>query len=332
MANQRLTTDWTDLNTALGLSVGSTYIFQNIGGDDITFKVSPTEPVAKDVGYILEFGEKDATHSITISLNDKIWARGINQDTLVTVLDKDTRVSIKPDPRNVLILPFHTTEQQTTLASPTVIDSRAIVVDNATGAAIGKYILMFSIPTNRFYSGYITNVSGTTLTVDSPLDSVLPAGSNVDIGSTNLNVNGSVTPVKFGVRSPTPGIPATADLYRIMIQMTLATAPDFGKFGDRAALSNGIVLRFKDGTTQNIFNVKTNSQFALLSGDYSPYDAANPGLGVYGVGVRLTFSGDEKMGTVIRVGPGEDLEVIVQDDLTSIVSFSIIAEGNVYNF
>jgi hypothetical protein len=41
----------------------------------------------------------------------------------------------------------------------------------------------------------------------------------------------------------------------------------------------------------------------------------------------MTFGGEEKMGTVVRVGPGEDLEWVVQDDLSSLLNFQNVAEG-----
>ena len=43
---------------------------------------------------------------------------------------------------------------------------------------------------------------------------------------------------------------------------------------------------------------------------------------------RLTFAGQNKFGAVVRLGAGEDLQVIIQDDLTSLVLFEIIAEGS----
>jgi len=40
---------------------------------------------------------------------------------------------------------------------------------------------------------------------------------------------------------------------------------------------------------------------------------------------RFTF---EKLGQVVRIGAGEDLQIIIQDDLTSLTSFEVIAEGS----
>jgi len=43
---------------------------------------------------------------------------------------------------------------------------------------------------------------------------------------------------------------------------------------------------------------------------------------------RLTFAGQNKMGAVIRIGSNEDLQVVIQDDLTSLSLFKMIAEGS----
>lgn len=43
---------------------------------------------------------------------------------------------------------------------------------------------------------------------------------------------------------------------------------------------------------------------------------------------RLTFGGQSKMGVVIRLNQGEDLQMLVQDDLSTLDSLSIICEGH----
>jgi len=43
---------------------------------------------------------------------------------------------------------------------------------------------------------------------------------------------------------------------------------------------------------------------------------------------RLTFAGQNKLGAVIRIGADEDLQIVIQDDLTGLSSFSVVAEGH----
>ena len=113
--------------------------------------------------------------------------------------------------------------------------------------------------------------------------------------------------------------------------MVTTNLGDLNDFGDiTGGLANGLLLRKKytDGTYQNIVNIRTNADFVLNAYDFDRYVATNPGVGVNGQKWRMTFGGEEKMGTVIRIGPGEDLEWVVQDDLTSLLGFQNIAQGS----
>ena len=152
-------------------------------------------------------------------------------------------------------------------------------------------------------------------------------GDQVSAGSVNMNVDGSVTPKIFRIRAPDPGIPVIGDITRIILIMETTTAPEWNLFGDRAVLANGIVLRKTDGSYQNIFTVKDNSEFAAIMYDLDFLDFTR--FASYGVKGRLTFAGQNKIGVAIRLDIGEDLELIIQDDLTSLIKFTVLAEGHV---
>ena len=62
--------------------------------------------------------------------------------------------------------------------------------------------------------------------------------------------------------------------------------------------------------------------------DINFFDAQNPIQGTPGFVSRITFNGPSKMGVVIELPIGEDLEIWVQDDLQLLSSFHIIAEGH----
>lgn len=63
--------------------------------------------------------------------------------------------------------------------------------------------------------------------------------------------------------------------------------------------------------------------------DFTVYEASNPSQGIDGFCGRLTFGGQSKLGVVLRVGPDENLQLIVQDDLSYLVDFEIMLEGHV---
>ena len=206
-----------------------------------------------------------------------------------------------------------------------------IVVDDATGASVGSYITLFNPTLERFSFYTALAVVSNTITLDSPIDASFPVGTYVDIATTDMSVDGSVVPVTFGLRGTgaPPGVDMTADVTRIIVTCYTSGVGDLGDFGDIAGgLTRGLLLRRRNGATYNIFNVKTNGELAGITMDFDPYAASNPNQGVNGFVSRLTFSGQDKLGVVIRLEVGEDLELIVQDDLTSLISLEIIAEGS----
>lgn len=232
------------------------------------------------------------------------------------------------DQSTPLIIAFFSKEvAATTLFSQPVIDLNQIAVVSATGFVLGQYLSIFNIDANRFYLASITDILGTTITLDTPLDFAYPAGSFVTVGNRNMNVNGSVTPVVYGVRNTDEQIGSEFDITRIMIHCETATSIDLSKFGDIAGgIANGIVMRKVDGVTRNIFNSKTNGELKNLMYDFDIQLATgNQQDGFTG---RMTFAGPSKMGVVIRLKKGEDLQMIIQDDLSSLEILEIICEGH----
>ena len=221
-----------------------------------------------------------------------------------------------------------TLEQETLLTDAVAIDDHDIVVDTVTGFTVGKYVSVFDIVSNRFYLGFIISVNVNTLTMDTPLDFAFPSGSFVTAGDTNMGVDGSVTPVIFGLRNTDQAIGTAFDITRIMISCLADSAVTLAKFGNIDALTNGVVFRKKDGKHQNIFNAKTNDDLKNLMFDFDITSAQNPQQGEDGFHGRFTFGGQNRVGVVIRLEPGEDVQLIVQDDLTGLSAFNIIAEGH----
>jgi len=218
---------------------------------------------------------------------------------------------------------------ETTLAIVTAIGDKSVTVADSTGMVINQYVSILSAPDNRFYLGKILGISGNIITLDTPLDFAFPVGTGMAFRNANMAVNGSVTPQVFSVRGDIADIGVEIDITRIIFSMTCDTVVTFAKFGDLAALTNGIVLRRKNGTYNNIFNVKSNAEIAGIMYDMTIYSADNPQQAVDGLNARLTFNGQSKIGIVIRIGPGEDLELIVQDDLSGLLNFEIMIEGHI---
>lgn len=217
--------------------------------------------------------------------------------------------------------------------TPTV-GTRTITVDSVANATVGDGVIVSDYTSGRYMFSHVTEVNGLVVTLNRLIDFPYVAGSDVAFVTHDMNVNGSVTPQIYGIRAaenPANPVPSVSiDLTRVLMTMVTTSLGDLADFGDiSGGLTNGMLLRMKyaDGTFYNILNIRTNADFARVAYDLSTYEATNPGTGVNGMKWRLTFGGEEKMGTVLRLGANEDLQWVVQDDLTSILEFVNIAEG-----
>ena len=245
---------------------------------------------------------------------------------VATVTDGNLDVMVADQVTPPVIVYLNQVDCNTTIVSNFSIGSYTVKIADAAGADVGDYVGIFNTNGARYYAGSVLAVSGTTITMDTPSDFDFVVGDVFQCGTKEMNVDGSTTNQLFSLRAD-PSLAFTVDITRIIIHITDQSAMDDAKFGGIAALTRGIVLRRKDGIYQNIFNVKSNGEFGELAFD-KVYDDKAP-AGFYGFSCRLTFAGQNKMGVAIRLGPDDDLQLIVQDDLTGLDSFRIIAEGHI---
>lgn len=263
------------------------------------------------------------------SAPDVVGIKGSDGNELVIKDDGSIDVNVQDQTTNVLIGYMSDEHASTTIAATGAINDLEIQVADATDFVAGDYLSIFSVPDNRVYLASILSVAGSTVNLDTPLDFAFPIGSFVTAGNRNMNVDGSVTPVVYGLRNTDEAIGTAFDITRLIFTMTTDAAVDLSKFGDIAGgLTRGVVMRKKDGVYANIFNVKTNGELANIMYDVTIESASNPAQGQNGLIGRLTFGGQSKIGVVVRLEPGEDIQLIVQDDLSDLLSFGIIAEGH----
>lgn len=233
-----------------------------------------------------------------------------------------------------LIIPLSRSLYQPSLTADTAIDDTTIVVDVADGFIDGAQIVLADPTTGRYYIAHQVGAIATlTVTVDTPLDAIYSsATTEVSVGTHDIqSAAGTLaSPVIYSVRAgEQTDIPVEVDITRLIFTCTSATASDFTNFCGITSLTNGLVLRRTDGTQSNIFNVKSNLDLANIMYDFQIFLSSIGQQGIDGFMGRLTFGGQNKMGVVIRLGPGEDLELLVQDDITGLTTFSVIAEGHV---
>jgi len=215
------------------------------------------------------------------------------------------------------------------LSADTVVGNYTITVADATSLAAGQ-TLEIADTTNGtyFYTGTILSVVSTTITLDSPINRVYTtAASTMVASSSQMAVNGSVTPVVFSIE-PLPL--QSGDITRVIVEILDNSEMDFETFGGLNALTNGIVMRVNngDGTYRNLWNFKTNGDIIRQAFDYK--FETNNGGGVRSFASRMTWAGQSKHGVAVRLDGslGESLEIIVQDNLTGLNSMQWVGQGS----
>ena len=224
-------------------------------------------------------------------------------------------------------IPFKRNTNVTTLTVDAVVDTHVISVTDATGFTVGATVSIMCIGSDMCYIANIISVASLDITLDTPIDFAYSlADSTITVGTTNLAEDGSVSSIIFSLRPNDPGIQTTFHITKLSLALITSTPPILSDFGDIAGgLTNGFVIRKKDGTYQNLFNIKTNANLAAYGSQFEILSS----VGVDGVLAKNIFAGPENFGAVVSLAPGEDLEIIIQDDLTDLTSFSLIAQGHV---
>jgi hypothetical protein len=191
------------------------------------------------------------------------------------------------------------------------------------GIIAGNEVILLDTVANRSLLMDVISVAGDVITVDRPIDHDFPVATTLGrIVTTNMAVDGSTTPQIFSARAGTTEL----DFVRFIIKMLDDTSMDDGRFGGIAALTNGFVFRIINSFQKTIFNFKTNGEIANYCFDIRYADKAPAGL--YGFSSRITFGGQSKHGVVLRIGEGDVLQWVVQDDLSNLTKLQVVGQGH----
>lgn len=306
--------------------------FQIIGRQHIYYTESETLPVGNENSANYKIAAPRYLHRFNKKANTNLYGYSIRVAAVITMGANDDSVYTADQTTEIVDLRLSKGIDSFTLVGSYNIDDTQIVITCATPPQVGDLVCLKEI--DAFYQGEIVAVAGTnpyTIDLDTPLDyDFTPAGS-CTLRDDNMAVDGSITPQEFVLSPVNLRVGHKWDITRILFTIVDEAQMDDGLFGGIPALTKGVVLRHKNHTTKNIFNVKTNGDFALRTYDavYSPKAPA----GQYGFRVRRTFAGHEKNGVAIRLeslATNSDLvEIIIQDDLTDLTSFRAVMQGHV---
>lgn len=295
---------------------------------DIETAVDAVESAVRDV----ETNQTDKSQfaKLTDGTNDlDIESDGSMPVTIKSPLESNGAVPVNIQDQHSLALDFRFIQpvDSTTTSANAEPNDMTITLTDTTGYVDGNVVGIFQ--TGIFYFGrQIGAPAGSVITLDTPIDRQFLSGANSITAIDNMNIDGSGATQIFQV-GPT-GVGADIDITRIMgfIQDGVTPGMDDSKFGGIAGgLTNGVVLRYNNNVMNNLWNIKTNGEFGLFC--YDTAYTANAPAGSEGFRFRNSYGGQSKHGVTIRLEPGDTLELLIQDDLTDLEDFRMLAQGHV---
>ena len=207
---------------------------------------------------------------------------------------------------------------------------RQIQVTDPSSFSVDDVVVMTS-PGN-IYFGLVLVVAADLLTCDSLIPFAFPSGSVIQSFTRDLNVDGSVTPQRFTIfGSGAPNV--QINLTRLVLTALTTDPVDLSKFGDIiGGLTNGMMLQgIPAGVIppSNNWNVKTNADLEnLTGGDFKVAAATNPAQGQDGFNARYTYGGPDKHDAIPPINIGDRIDLIIQDNLTTILQLLMLFAGN----
>ena len=141
-----------------------------------------------------------------------------------------------------------------------------------------------------------------------------------DSGSPDLNVDGSSTPVEFLVEPTTGKI-----FYVYSVSIVIEdNAINFTKFGGITALTNGLDFKVTENGLSEVTltNIKTNGEFYTFANNVI-LESASIDILVAHINIK------QSTGTSIKLidSNSDNLKIVINDDLTSINKFQVVARG-----
>jgi hypothetical protein len=224
------------------------------------------------------------------------------------------------DQTSSVVMPYLVREiSETSFASEATIDSNSVTLAAGHGVVVGDIIVI-----KGQYIGRVLTVAGNVVTLNQRFNITYPAGTVAFRTSPNMAIDGSVTPVVFGLESG-PGI--KFDLYKLRIAFRGTVDMDDAKFASLTALTNGLFVRAKLSASRynNYFNARSNSEFHLRG--KVTYSAKAP-AGSYGMVFEFPLHDDNGVAFRVNHSDGARLEIIVQDNLSGLTYMEATVSGH----
>jgi hypothetical protein len=323
-------TEYTKVNTGLG-----PILIEAKNG--IAFVVSSNVKPTVDNSAFHTITNKEKIKFNAPAEDTWVLAKAISQEVIVTEEVNNIEVSargntgvksyVQDQKTPSLSTPFLQERNLATIAVDTVVESRNVTLEAGHNAVAGDILELADLGSGIFMQSEITDVTVNVIECDQPINTVYTSTDIAVVSTREMNVNGLITPQIFSVL-PLPD--QEGDMVRVTFELQDNASMDFSTFGGLPELANGCVLRVKlgDGTFRNIFNFKNNGDIIIESFDHDFLPAT--GMNIRGFIARLTWGGQSKHGVVIPLDGAldEELQLVIQDDLTGLTRFRMKAQGH----
>ena len=255
----------------------------------------------------------------------------LQENGLAAKVSKETLgVNVEFIHTNAVNQEFHQdTVIESNFAVPVTSQDRSFTVDDATGfAELDRIQIMNGVVEPQFPT--ILDITGNVITIDRPIDLNYTTADGIRKIFTNLAVDGSVTPQAFRITGEQST--ALTQITRVLFEMSHSGSGDLGTFGGIDALTNGVIVRVFKGQFnfwKTIANWRTNGDIKRDMGLVT-FDDRSGGNGVHGTSGLVSFL---DFGMVGEYDPdaGDFLEILIQDDLSDLDSFTVNAQGHTKN-
>lgn len=316
-------TDPNGVDLVLNPDLGVPVYYKVVPLVDVIIKDPIGESVFLENGYLPTIIKNTSLQPVPVS---------ITGENRVYISDQTTRAFSTRINKN---LQSFVNLQESTIIGSYFIKLPGIYTTDYTGKGLALFLPIGPIP--QLYFGTIlqqTTHTGppsyTDFYMDTPIPYVFPdTGTYGFFYDVEMNVDGSGLGQEKVYTLP--------NIFDVPLNITRliphilgkgGSSMDDAKFGSIPALPRGVVLRKKliDDTYINYWTVHSNGEFRELAYDVTyipPAPSGSPGFGC-----RLTYGGQDKHGVVIELLPGEEIQMIIQDDLTDLDSFRCMFEGH----
>ena len=257
----------------------------------------------------------DETHALAVRLS----GIGIDEGAL--------NVHVKSIHTNAVNQEFHIEEaEESNFASAVTSQDRILnVVDGSIFTVGDKVEIVDGVTEPNFPTILAINVNA--ITIDRPVDRNYTTSDKIKKVTTNMAVDGSVDAIAFRITGEQSL--SLTHITRVLFEMTHSSGGDLGKFGNLDPLTRGVVVRVFKGQFnfwKTVSNWKTNADIKRDMYDVQ-FDSRSSGGGTYSTSGRATFT---NFGMVGEYDPsqGDFLELLIQDDLTGLLTFRMNAQGH----